>query len=186
MLISAPASLGILVSQQLVSVVALDQAPQNRSAAGKRQKTGSKRKNIGECSEPSGQPLRSLRSPMFFFAHTNFFFFSLYGARSQPCPSPRLKSQAMSVDISSPVFTLTKWQEGRSRWAVSQKRKCVLWGLGRKKKEARGGPQVLAGTAWSAFSLFPLSPARLLLFLLGHPASGSLCGEESCDFVIRE
>ena len=183
MLISAPASLGILVSQQLVSVVALDQAPQR---AGKRQKTGSKRKNIGECSEPSGQPLRSLRSPMFFFAHTNFFFFSLCGARSQPCPSPRLKSQAMSVDISSPVFTLTKWQEGRSRWAVSQKRQCVLWGLGRKKKEARGGPQVLAGTAWSAFSLFPLSPARLLLFLLGHPASGSLCGEESCDFVISE
>ena len=93
-------------------------------------KTGSKRKNIGESSEPSGQPLRSLRSPRFFFAHTNFFSFSQCGARSQ----------AMSVDISSPVFTLTKWEEGRSRWAVSQKRKCVLWGLRRKKKEARGGP----------------------------------------------
>ena len=103
------------------------------SAAGKRQKTGSKRKNIGECSEPSGQPLRSLRSPRFFFAHTNFFSFSQCGARSQA-------SQAMSVDISSPVFTLTKWEEGRSRWTVSEKRKCVLWGLGRNKKEARGGP----------------------------------------------
>ena len=34
----------------------------------------------------SGQPLRSLRSPMFFFAHTNFFSFSQCGARSQACP----------------------------------------------------------------------------------------------------
>lgn len=77
------------------------------------------------------------------FARRCFFrphqFFLLFTMRS---PVPGL-SQAMSVDISSPVFTLTKWQEGRSRWAVSQvsqKRKCVLWGLGRKKKEARGGP----------------------------------------------
>ena len=169
MLISAPASLGILVSQQLVSVVALDQAPQR----GK----GKKRGQRGKISGSVASRADNLFARRCFFSRTPIFFsFSQCGARSQ----------AMSVDISSPVFTLTKWEEGRSRWAVSQKRKCVLWGLGRKKKEARGVPQVLAGTAWSAFSLFPLSPARLLLFLWGHPASGSLCGEESCDFVIRE
>ena len=76
-----------------------------------------------------------------FFSPTPIFS-PFHNAEPMRSPVPGL-SQAMSVDISSPVFTLTKWQEGRSRWAVSQvsqKRKCVLWGLGRKKKEARGGP----------------------------------------------
>ena len=64
-------------------------------------------------------------------------------------------------------------------WAVS----LMEWGLGRKKKEARGGPR--ENRVERLFPL-PIVSRALLLLLLGHPASGSLCGEESCDFVIRE
>ena len=114
------------------------------SAAGKRQKTGSKRKNIGECSEPSGQPLRSLRSPMFFFAHTNFFSFSQCGARSQACP--RL---CLSIYPHQSLL----WQNGRRRGVGGQfprnvsvsyggwgERKRKRAGFLRSSREPRGAP----------------------------------------------
>ena len=135
MLISAPASLGILVSQQLVSVVASDQAPQR----GKGKKRGQRGKISGSVASRADNLLARFARRCFFFTHTNFFSFSQCGARSQ----------AMSVDISSPVFTLTKWEEGRSRQAVfpetykrvgagekEKKRAGVL----RSSREARGAP----------------------------------------------
>ena len=99
------------------------------SAAGKRQKTGSKRKNIAECSEPSGQPLGSLRSPMFFF-RPHQFFSPVHNAE----PGPRL---CLSIYPHQSLL----WQNGRRGGVARQfpRNVSVSYGGWGERKRKRAG-----------------------------------------------